>query len=675
VRTSPAFCLEDAQRIRDDVDRDGVDGVVIAACSPRVNTDVFRFPAAFVERVNIREQVAWSQPPRHEETQSLAEDYLRMGLVRAQKSAPPRPYTEANERTVLVVGGGIAGISAAISAARSGFGVVLVEREAKLGGYAAKLYRRFPTEPPYDALAEPDVEARIAELMALPVTIHTRTEVRGVSGEPGRFQVTLDHLGQVSTVTVGAVVLATGWRPAPGDAYARFGLGTVTNVITSMDLEAMAARGPILRPSDGRPAQRVAFLLCDGEGDEAHLPYGGTVSSLVALKQALYVRQRNASASAFVLYGDMQTPGTYEYFYRSVQADPGIMFSRGRIAAVTADAGETVTLEVQDTPMGPDVRLEVDLVVLSTAMMPVAADDEGPLGLAYLQGKNVPTTRFGFADSHFICFPYETRRTGLYSAGGVRQAMDLAAAARDGRAAALKALQSIEKSSAGQAVHPRVGDLSYPGFFMQKCTSCGRCTQECPFGALELNEKKNPVLNTNRCRRCGICMGACPVQIISFNDYSVDMLSSMIKAVEIPEGDDEKPRILVLACENDAYPALDMAGIARLQTPASVRVIPVRCLGSVNSILIADAVSRGFDGVALLGCKPGEDYQCHFIRGSELLDTRMGNVRETLGRLALEPERVEVMTVEISDAERLPGLLQGFVDVIKAVGPNPMKGF
>jgi quinone-modifying oxidoreductase subunit QmoB len=106
-----------------------------------------------------------------------------------------------------------------------------------------------------------------------------------------------------------------------------------------------------------------------------------------------------------------------------------------------------------------------------------------------------------------------------------------------------------------------------------------------------------------------------------------------------------------------------------------VRVIPVRCLGSVNSILIADAVSRGFDGVALLGCKPGEDYQCHFIRGSELLDTRMGNVRETLGRLALEPERVEVMTVEISDAERLPGLLQGFVDVIKAVGPNPMKGF
>jgi quinone-modifying oxidoreductase subunit QmoB len=149
----------------------------------------------------------------------------------------------------------------------------------------------------------------------------------------------------------------------------------------------------------------------------------------------------------------------------------------------------------------------------------------------------------------------------------------------------------------------------------------------------------------------------------------------MIKSVEIPEGDEDKPRILVFACENDAYPALDMAGMQRLPSPASVRVISVRCLGSVNSILIADAVSRGFDGVALLGCRSGEDYQCHFIRGSELLSTRMDNVRETLGRLALEPERVQVMEVAISEADRLPALLSGFVDTIKAVGPNPMKGF
>ncbi|MCZ6451652.1 MAG: hydrogenase iron-sulfur subunit, partial [Deltaproteobacteria bacterium] len=136
-----------------------------------------------------------------------------------------------------------------------------------------------------------------------------------------------------------------------------------------------------------------------------------------------------------------------------------------------------------------------------------------------------------------------------------------------------------------------------------------------------------------------------------------------------------KPRILAFACENDAYPALDMAGISRLNYPASIRMIPVRCLGSVNSILITDALSRGFDGVAMMGCKAGEDYQCHYIQGSELSAKRMENVQETLNRLALEPERINFMEVEISDSDKIPLMLSDFVDRIKKVGLNPFKGF
>jgi quinone-modifying oxidoreductase subunit QmoB len=678
VRTSPAFCLEDARLIREDIERASVDGVVIAACSPRVNADVFGFNTAFVERVNIREQVVWSHPPNHEETQNLANDYLRMGIVRAQKATVPTPYTEAHERTVLVVGGGTAGLAAAIDAAQTGFDVVLVEKSARLGGYGARLYKQFPKHPPYRDLQPLDTEVRIREVGSLPnIRTMLQAEVAAISGEPGRFSVTIRRDDAMEQVTVGAVVLATGWVPAESAKFNAYGLGSYANVVTSIALEAMAAAGSIVRPSDGRPVTRAALVLCDGPGDGLHVPYGGNVSSLVALKQALYIREQHRDSTVYVLYKDMQTPGQHEYFYKRVQEDEGVLFSQGEIRSVTEDSSGNVVLEVDKTVLGGAIRIVVDLLVLSTDMVPATQNPQvsGTLNLQYLQGKDLPTTKFGFADSHFICFPYETRRTGIYSAGAVRQSMDLATSARDGTAAALKSIQCIEKSSAGAAVHPRVGDLSYPNFFMQKCTSCGRCSQECPFGALEVDEKNRPVLDPNRCRRCGICMGACPVQIISFNDYSVDMLSAMIKAVDIPEGDENTLRILVFACENDAYPALDMAGISRLQWAQSVRIIPVRCLGSVNSILIADAVSRGFDGVALMGCKAGDDYQCHYIRGSELLETRMQNIRETLDRLALEAKRVRVMEVAISDSLKIPALLDDFVETIKRIGANPMKGF
>ena len=193
-------------------------------------------------------------------------------------------------------------------------------------------------------------------------------------------------------------------------------------------------------------------------------------------------------------------------------------------------------------------------------------------------------------------------------------------------------------------MHPRTGDLSYPSFFLQRCTQCKRCTEECPFGSLDEDEKGTPKFNPYRCRRCGICMGACPERIVSFKNYSVDMIASMVKAIEVPDEFEEKPRILVLACENDAYPALDMAGQGRQHYDPSVRIIPLRCLGSMNIVWIADALSRGIDGVLLLGCRFGDDYECHFMRGSELANRRLENVKETLQRLQLESERIHLTT-------------------------------
>ena len=148
----------------------------------------------------------------------------------------------------------------------------------------------------------------------------------------------------------------------------------------------------------------------------------------------------------------------------------------------------------------------------------------------------------------------------------------------------------------------------------------------------------------------------------------------MIKAIDVPDEFEEKPRILAFVCENDAYPALDLAGIRRLTYTPHIRTIPVRCIGSVNNVLIADALSKGIDGILLIGCKHGDDYQCHFIKGSELIGTREGNLQETLQRLMLEPERIRAIQLAITEYDKLSTIFSEYVEEITDMGFNPFKG-
>jgi len=744
VKTHPFLCgKEGLDLIKKDIADDGVNTLIIAGCSRRVNYDIFKFDGCIVDRVNLREQVVWSHPrsefpalteeqkddeEHFDSLQMLAEDYVKMGMARVEKVDLPEPFLLENiSKKILVIGGGITGISAALDAAKTGYEVTIVEKESSLGGYAAKVRKQIPVEEPYEELIPPIIKEKIKAVEAESnITVKTGTLVARIAGQPGEFTVTFKKPGEKIEFDVpfplpddmkvdedgkeldveklfevyteynkgkndilaldpdgelfGAVILAAGWRPddLKGVDVEHLGFGNLKDVVTNSQFEEIAANGKILRPSDGKEAKSVVFIQSPDKGDDSDFQYAGSVTSLVSLKQAKYVREDYEDGKAFIFYKHMRTPGLSENFYKSLQQDEGIFLTKGEVVNVS-DNGGNLLIEADDTLLGSKIKVKADMVVLAAGMVPVTKDDP-VINLAYRQGPGFRDNALfdDYADSNFICFPYETQRTGVYAAGCIRRGMTMEESVEDASGAALKAIQCLESVNRGVSVHPRSGDMTFPDFFFQRCTQCKRCTEECPFGALDDDEKGTPKPNPTRCRRCGTCMGACPERIIGFADYNIDSIGSMIKAIGVPSEDDydEPPmRVLGLVCENDAYPALDIAGLNRLTYSADVRFIPVRCLGSVNVIWIKDAFSQGLDGVFLLGCKHGDDYQCHFIKGSELADIRMEKIGDALESLALESERVAQFEVAIDDYEKLPKMINDFVEMIEGIGPNPFKGF
>jgi len=705
VKTHDNLCSEDGAAIINGDIAGGVNTAVIAACSQRAKTDVFNFdPLKVVTvRINLREGVAWVSEPNNEDTQAMANDYIKMGITKAKKAECAVPFKEEMSKTILVVGGGPTGLNAALGASKAGSQVVLVEKEAELGGYAKKVHKTWSPAAPHTELVEPTIDALIEAVEgADSIKVYKGARIEKIKGAPGMFDVAIKQNGSSASEKIGAIVIATGFVPYDATKLTNLGYG-LSNVVTNFEFEEMAKNGELSEKSP----KNVVFVQCAGSRDKDHLPYCSTVCCMTSLKQAKYIRDADSDAKTYIIYKDIRTPGQYENFYKSVQDDDGVFLTKGEVTGVSEEGGSLV-VEAANTLIGESIKIQADMVVLATGMVPATAvedeaaaqawkeallrgkeesqkkpDDKEPedarmipsstLNLDYMQGPEVPELKngYGFPDSHYICFPYETRRTGIYAAGPVRSPMDSVSAAEDAAGAALKAIQCVELISKGQAVHPRAGDMTYPDLYMQRCTQCKRCTQECPFGMYNEDEKSSPLPNPTRCRRCGICMGSCPERIISFKDYSIDIIGSMGKAISAPEG---KFRIVVFACENDALPALDMAGLNRKKYNSAVRVIPLRCAGNLNLVWVADILSAGADGILILGCKHGDDYQCHFIRGSELCEYRLGKVQETLSRLMLEAERVQFKPLAIEDYGNVSEIINKFIKRVEEIGPNPFKG-
>lgn len=364
-----------------------------------------------------------------------AADGPEAGQERA--NAPPTPRREGGlSRRILVVGGGVAGMTAALEAAKAGYPVTLVEQGPQLGGALAGLWKRAAVRSPFRHPVDTGVEALAEAVSTHPgVRVHRSASVVRVAGAPGRFTVVLaEGNGARVAGQVGAIVLASGFRPYDARRLPELGYGESPDVVTQLELETLAKKasgGPIRRPSDDAEARRVVFVQCAGQRSrtQGHLPYCSGHCCLASVKQAMYFKDRDPGIETLVLHDDLRTPGVGgEDFYRSAQ-EKGVTFVRARVDGVVLSPGPGgPVVSFPDQVLGENVSVEADLVVLATGMVPVSG-----------------------TDSPLPWLPREARPTGIFAAGAVRRPMDSSEAAEDGAGAALKAIQAVEKAALGRS--------------------------------------------------------------------------------------------------------------------------------------------------------------------------------------------------------------------------------
>lgn len=295
-----------------------------------------------------------------------------MGVIKAQKGEIPEPYIIETVKSILVVGGGISGMTAATEAAKAGYDVVLVEKESELGGFARKLYKRVPTDDyTKGVLGDVNLEPLINEVTSNPkIKVYTSSKIEKIDGQPGDFDVTISKNGSTETIKIGAIIQATGWKPYDAKKLTKkYGYGKFKDVVTNFEFEELAKKnkGVIKRPSDERVVKTVLFVQCAGQRDPEHIPYCSGMCCATTLKQARYVTDGNSDATAMVIYKDIRTPGKLEYYYKEAQNTPGVMLAKGEVTGIREEYDKLV-VTVEDSLLGDKAEIEAEMVVLATGM-------------------------------------------------------------------------------------------------------------------------------------------------------------------------------------------------------------------------------------------------------------------------------------------------------------------
>jgi len=528
VAKTTIFACADASQseMEADIVEQNLDGLVVASCSPKLHVVTFRGVAKRAglnpyeyNQANIREQCSWTHTDDHAGATAKAIGLVRGVIGRTRESAPLETIVVDTTQKALVIGGGIAGLRAAIGLADVGLGVFLVEREAALGGWIGRFGPIFP----HDRDGRELIARLVVEVKKRPrIKLFTGAKVVGKSGSFGNYKVDIRVGGdvlQTIPVEVGSIVVATGFESyQPGEG--EFGFGNEA-VVTLPDFKAMvdAATGPL--QYNGRRVRSLAYVYCVGSRGHGGHDYCSRFCCTSTAHLSIAVSKLDPSLRQYHLYRDIRTYGSFELLYTEARKEGAIYVKYPDDAppVVSSDAAGHPVLNVRDLLSGgEDLEIPVDLVVLVTGMVP--SRNEELISLLKL-----PIGRDGFFNEiHPKLRPVETMVDGVLIAGACQGPKSSAESVASGLAAVTQSASVLKKGFA--ELDPLVAKVD-----PDACTWCGKCMDACPYRAIEqlsLNGREIATISETGCKGCGGCVPVCPVGAIDLLDYTNDQILAEI---------------------------------------------------------------------------------------------------------------------------------------------------